>query len=317
MRVIILGTGATIGTLRVKGGVEHFVDRLDAVNRVWRNHYPNLDRLIQDCCISNKHTSLDTIWTRVDYYSKFRNILGSEYGADASVELHKAVLEAYAFRSEIDKLIRTSDNSTFTLKSELNLLKTGDALISFNWDTLAERIAADMLQKHLVQAPHPTANENIRLIKPHGSLSWIHEVGGSIKYRDGDKPRFDPMELSDYNGGKQPLILGAVPIKSELLQEIQQQEGNLHDVVAGQWRETVEAISQAAEIVVSGYSFPKEDAYGRFLFQEAFRSRKRDMDLPKLRYYSLCKDRKAVRQAIRDIAGSKVKIKYAGHITAA
>jgi len=46
------------------------------------------------------------------------------------------------------------------------------------------------------------------------------------------------------------------------------------EVVMHQWQGVVEAVRDADELIVVGYSFPKEDHYGRFLFEQALHSRK-------------------------------------------
>jgi hypothetical protein len=44
-------------------------------------------------------------------------------------------------------------------------------------------------------------------------------------------------------------------------------------VIMHQWRGVVDAVRDADELVVVSCSFPKEDQYGRFLFQEGMRLR--------------------------------------------
>jgi hypothetical protein len=39
------------------------------------------------------------------------------------------------------------------------LLAAGDAIISFNWDTVAETVFTTLLGRELVQAPHPSAHD--------------------------------------------------------------------------------------------------------------------------------------------------------------
>lgn len=259
---------------------------------------------------------LDTLWTRIDYYSKFRKILGCEYGSEASIQLHKAIIEAYSFNEKIDDVLIRTAKEDFTLKIELNKLCPGDTLISFNWDTLAETIAMNMLGINLVQVPCPYNGTHIRLIKPHGSLSWIHKPEKPIIFQNGSKPRLDPMPEKDVNNDAEPLVLGAVPIKSELLEEIQKVQPGLHDLISAQWREVVNVISQAEEVVVIGYSFPKEDVYGRFLISEAVRRRTEHAKL-KICYYSLKKDRPNVEEAFREIFGGAVNYEYKGKVKSA
>jgi hypothetical protein len=177
-----------------------------------------------------------------------------------------------------------------------------------------------MLGKDLVQAPYPCSDKHIRLIKPHGSLSWIHESGtdgSSVTFRDGFKPRLEAISTQNVHADgnfKQPLVLGAVPIKSELLEEIQHSQGNLHETISDQWRETMDALSRATEVVVVGYRFPPEDAYGRFLLREAIRKRPLNTGLPTISYYALPEDRSAVEEAFRDIFSSAANYQFMGKV---
>lgn len=319
MKAVILGTGATIGTLGLEAGVIGFVRRLEAVRSNWRTEYPSLAQAVNDCGGNPLDVALDRLWTRLDYYSKFKTILGSAYPGEASTELRKALLDAYGFADEISRIC--SAQTTYPLKTVLADLGPGDAVISFNWDTLAETILHDVLRADLVQVPHPGSICRIRLVKPHGSLSWVHRSGEPIEIRDGANVRLKPMDVSDVYSGRpgssEPLILGALPIKSELLDEIQRGEPGLHGLIASQWVEAVDAISRAEEIVVVGYRFPREDEYGRFLLREAVGKRAPLLAPPSLRYFSLGRDRNAFERAFRDVFGERVNYFYCGEVTSA
>lgn len=298
MKAILLGTGATIGTLGTNGGVDGFVKRLNTVRPNWKRDYPELARVIVDCKEEPEQLGLDWLWTRIDYCSKFRGILGSDYGVNAAIQLRKAVLDAYSFGDEISQLCTAT--AEFTLKRVLRELSPGDALISFNWDTLAETIVLRMLGKDLVQVPYPVTNTQVRLIKPHGSLSWEHRSDAPVHFQEGSNPRLQPMAVESVHAEPasfaQPLVLGAVPIKSELLEEIQRYQFGLYETISAQWREVVDVLSRVTEIVVVGYRFPAEDAYGRFLFREAVLRRPKQTGLPPICYYALSKDREQLKE---------------------
>jgi hypothetical protein len=320
MKAVILGTGATIGTLGKIGGVIGFEKRLTEIHPRWKRDYPDLERAIRDCKNNNEEKiDLDKLWTRIDYYSKFSNILKildfDEYGPKASIDLRKAILNIYSFKEEINQIC--TSRKDFTLKLELRELRRGDALISFNWDTLAENIVMKMLWKNLVQVPDPDSGRHIRLIKPHGSVSWVHKSDGNVIFQEGSKTLLSPMTEKDvHNGhnGAEPLVLGTVPVKSELLREIQKCHPKVFETISYQWSETLKVISQAEEVVVLGYSFPKEDTYGRFLLQEAVRKRLKNDELPKVRYYALPDDRCKIEKAFREIFSNKVNYKYMGKV---
>ena len=147
----------------------------------------------------------------------------------ALFDLHRAVLDAYALTDERAGVPMAAD---FTLKRLLGALMPGDALISFNWDTAAEHVAVK-LGLDLVPAGCAGAKDRVRLIKPHGSVSWPHCIASpgstecTVLWEDSGAPRFRPMKPEDVSPGSpghfhEPLVLDAVPIKSELLAEVQQ-----------------------------------------------------------------------------------------------
>src|ERR1019366_8619457 len=320
MKVVILGAGSTIGTFNGASlGVDRFVDRLYYVRGVsWRDEYRGLCRVIGDCkSPPGKTPSLDRVWTRIDYYSKLDRSLGTTPG-DASLDFHKALLDAYSLTADERAALAEAD-AEFTLKTILRPLDSGDALISFNWDTAAERVAKT-LNLDLASAHE----SRIRLIKPHGSLSWRHCAAkpGSqecaVHWSDNGAPLLEPMNPCDvvpHDGGQnahfcEPLVLGAVPIKSELLREVQREHAGVYERVADQWAEVVRAITHASELVVAGYGFPPEDGYGHFLLREA--AGRRGRTPLSIVYYSLPIDRAKVEASMRDIFGDDVNYRFAG-----
>lgn len=153
MKVVILGAGSTIGTLGKRSlGVARFVERLKEVcGADWERDYGQLAKAAKDCSSEN----LDEIWTYVDYFGKLRRSLCEradckadpdchvpdcqlrEKYKDVSGKLRSALVAAYSLDREIAALKLCDD---FTLKNVLADLGPGDALISFNWDILAEQI---------------------------------------------------------------------------------------------------------------------------------------------------------------------------------
>jgi hypothetical protein len=275
--------------------------------------------VIDDCCSpSRTPPNLDTTWTRMDYYSKLHRSLGTTaYTGDASLELRKALLDAYSLADELKALDPGAD---CTLKDILGTLRPGDALISFNWDTAAEHIAVRVLRLDLAPARYPGADTRIRLIKPHGSLSWSHCAAApgsqqcAVRWHDGAHPLLDPMKRDDVISAPnthfcEPLVLGAVPIKSELLAEIQRDHRPVYETIADQWAEAVSATRQAVELIVAGYGFPPEDAYGHFLLREAVRQRGTSF-VPSIVYYS----ERDIPASMREIFGDRPKYRFEGAV---
>jgi hypothetical protein len=316
-KAVVLGTGASSGTLDKLGGVAGFTTRLGEVRRDWRTHYPDLARVIDDC--GGFGDRLDIVWTTIDYRSKFRAVLGPDYGWQAAIQLRKAVLEAYSFSTEIRDLLAQRPNGVLT--RVLSDLEPGDTLISFNWDTLAETIAIRLLGKGLVQGPVTAGEGQIVLLKPHGSLSWVHSSDGVVSRivaGIGSTPLLEPVAQSAVQaeaGFYQPLLLGAVPMKSELLAEVQCTQPELYDTVMRQWKALVWAISSAEHITFVGYGFPPEDSHGRFLFREAVRRAPVERSRRLVRFYARQSDRPCLERALADVFGAEQHCEYAGEVT--
>ncbi len=124
---------------------------------------------------------------------------------------------------------------------------------------------------------------------------------------------------------KEPLLLGAVPIKSELIAEVQKNAGfpEIHTVITLQWRNLILWLSEAEKLTVLGYSFPKEDHYGRFLFQEAVRLRREKLPVERQKllvdFYELDGEpRKNTESAIEEVFESTgPDVNYLGPVTPA
>ena len=106
-------------------------------------------------------------------------------------------------------------------------------------------------------------------------VTW-HEHDGS--------PKVDSLREDEVKRRREPLVLGAVPIKSELIREVQCGFPEIFEVVTRQWKAVVDALKKSNTVVVVGYSFPQEDLYGRFMFAEAMRYRKTNL---RVQYFEL------------------------------
>jgi hypothetical protein len=282
MRLFIFGSGTSVGTLG-RPAVEQFGERLATLEPQWVTRYPELAQAVRDLpSFSPTRPNawrLDEAWTRLDYYAKLSSALGvGDYGGDASTQIHAAVAIVYG-RLDLVAADMGLESQDFSLRQILDTAQVGDVIVSFNWDTLVER-AADLLlgarQVPFLQSPYPDCPQAVALAKPHGSLSW-HRVpaflGPPRAYGPRGTPVLDPIPSSEILEGKrEPLLLGAVPIKSELIREVQRANG-IYECIMLQWRTLCDAMARADDVVVAGYGFPPEDQYGRFLLQEAARRR--------------------------------------------
>jgi hypothetical protein len=190
-------------------------------------------------------------------------------------------------------------------------LQSDDVLVSFNYDTLAERLAERL---GIQLDARPRGGSGVAFAKPHGSMSWTLDFNTkSVNWLSADgAPLTDSLAEEDVDAGREPLVLGAVPVKSELICEVQQigQMPRIYEVIACQWRVLVEAIRDARRVVLVGYSFPAEDVYGRFLIQEGLLLRGNTS--LRVHYYDLADIR---REKIKKVFGNLVeRVMYRGPV---
>jgi len=341
VKVVILGAGSTIGTFGNSLGVAGFVTRLYEIHGLtWRAKYPKLAQAVEDSGSWN----LDQIWTYVDYRAKLKRSLcpdlhcgkalnptndksdectkadckGLDYGPDGSGDIRRALLDCYSLDAECRTI---ADDAEFTLKSELKSLASGDAVISFNWDVVAERVASRWGAVQLSATRRPPLHANlVNLIKPHGSLSWtdtgIQGANGSgiVWCGESARPLLDCMKMNPNRqvSYPQPLVLGAVPYKDELLAGTQGNK-DLYAIIADQWAAVVAAVERATNIVVIGYGFPPEDTYGRFLFRQGVKRRTPRVP-PNIAYYTLDREQEKAAMALRDIFGVGADCRFLGPV---
>jgi hypothetical protein len=99
----------------------------------------------------------------------------------------------------------------------IHKLQPRDTLISFNYDTLAERLA----ERQGIALRHSSdrISDAVRFAKPHGSASWNLYDLSPLKV---GLPLRDSIDEGAIKAGiLKPLLLGAVPMKSELIREVQ------------------------------------------------------------------------------------------------
>jgi hypothetical protein len=278
VRVLVLGAGSSIATMDFPGTCG-FGRALKREWGSWRVDCPTLSAVVSQTTGSTTDDwNLDDVWTRLDYLAKLAPALGVlPYGHMASVELHAAIVAVLGRGAAWDELgdCRTPGS----LPALLSELDEGDSLVSFNWDTAAENILGHQLRPRsirLVQAASPSPLSGVYLAKPHGSLSWHQASPGEISEADGS-PRLAVIKRDDVLCRRQhPVILGAVPMKSELIAEVQAGPNVwIYRCIMSQWQHLCDALSRTDELCVAGYGFPAEDTHGRFLFQEAARRRRK------------------------------------------
>jgi len=274
LKAFLLGAGASRGTfdeLLVPVASE-FGQALSSLDPCWKQNYPALFKVVRHLGFNPEGWPLDRVWSCMDYYAKLQPALPlPKPWVDGSRQLKKALLTVYGRRCD-DAVAGVDSTLARLFRAEM---QPGDVLISLNYDTIAERIAYGCGHS-LWATPRGDCN-GVRFAKPHGSTSWTLDLNArSVTWLSSDgSPLLSSLSSSDVDCGREPLLLGTVPIKSELIREVQDL-CNVSDVfhsICAQWRTVVEAVRDAETMFVVGYSFPEEDQYGRFLLGEGLRLR--------------------------------------------
>ena len=329
MKVFFIGAGASKGTFHSTGTpvpvAAEFGKALQDIDPQWPFHYPALFKIVEHLDLPPANWGLEPVWTCMDYYAKLQKAIPqSSAWSDESPQMKKALLEVYGKRCD-DAADQLPLTDSYTLgRLVKNELSPGDILISFNYDTIVERLAHRF--GHTVLSVYAQdRKKGITIAKPHGSTSWMLDFNCNprrvISASNHGGVLLNSLKPTDvYNGrvysGREPLVLGAVPIKSELIREVQWACGStqVFNTIIRQWRAVVEAIRDADSVVVVGYSFPQEDKYGRFLLEEGTRLRSSGLTVE---FFELQDKKSERKEAIRSAFGSCVKnLVYRGAVEA-
>jgi hypothetical protein len=277
----------------------------------WLNKYPELAKVAEHLGTALPKVGLEEIWTCIDYHAKFDGAFKINWNRGQVVrELKNALVVLYGRKCD-EEAANLSITSSYALGRIVQEMKPGDTLVSFNYDTLVERLARKQGITLLHGCGLPPEGV-VRFAKPHGSASWnLYSLGHDLT--DGP-PAVVSLDPGDAMTGRvDPLLLGAVPIKSELIVEVQcyYHAHRVFEVILRQWRAIADAVRDADRIVVLGYSFPKEDAYGRFFFHEAFRERSKPL---RVEYYELPDKKEQAACSITSAFPGGLCIQYMGEV---
>jgi hypothetical protein len=324
MNAFFFGAGSSCGTLLGSSvcppvGAD-FGRALVAADLNWEQHYGGIAKVVRHLGRPMSELSLEEIWTCIDYYAKLGHALpqpASWLNASrdlATLDLKRALLRLYGRGCDLTaETLPLSEDYTLGYLMK-NRMQPGDLVISFNYDTIVERLAQRFGHRLLSVGTKPR-RDVVEIVKPHGSTSWTldFKLKRVVSAPPGAEPLLDSVSEEEVLNGKEPLVLGAVPIKSELIREVQVcWLSEVFDAVMRQWSAVVAAVRDAEVFVVVGYSFPREDHYGRFLLREGVCLRSTPV---KVEYYELA-DRAAVRAAsiIEAFPGDGIQIEWKGDV---
>jgi hypothetical protein len=284
----------------------------------WASDYPEISKVVEHLKRTGHHESqdyigLEELWTSIDLHAKFPEAFPIPWDPRGPVvrELKRILVRMYGCACDrLSDRIAVTDGCT-VVGRVAKVIKDGDTLVSFNYDTVIERIVRNLSNRQLRHGKNLRPG-TIRFAKPHGSASWpTRELDSRVT--DGE-PLWDSVSEDDVQRGyRDPLLLGAVPLKSELIFEVQEyyRARRVFEVIREQWRTLADAVATADRIVVLGYSFPKEDAYGRFFFREGMTMREgRPLEVE---VYSRSMDD----QGLRSVFPKASSICFQGKVTAA
>lgn len=307
-----VGAGCSFGTLKEDEGryppiASQFGPQLAArIGEDLERDYPTLVQVASHFGSPLQKIGLEDLWTCIDYHAKFPATFRIRWEPRGRVvrELKKALLRLYGSAcTEVAEQL--SLDAKYTLREIIEELKPGDTLISFNYDTVVESLC-HRAGKELFHRCAPD-DKVIRFAKPHGSTSWDlmpYDPSNRIVALDGE-PKRSPLDALNKNAPKKrrvdPLLLGAVPLKSELISEVQEHYATprVYDVILSQWRAVADSIRDADKLVVLGYSFPAEDTYGKFFYREAMLERaQRHCSELQVQYYETCDNKDKTRHQI-------------------
>lgn len=130
-----------------------------------------------------------------------------------------------------------------------NHFRHGDAVVSFNYDTIFEKSLPREKQSYYEAVPNH--NGFVPLLKPHGSINWSLTTHGSIRVcNNPDRPVIvAPTHLK--------FISGENPDNIECPIGYLDQSIGIQDI----WTEMEKRMKKARALVFIGYSFPIADLY--------------------------------------------------------
>lgn len=284
----LIGAGASAGTLGSDCAppCAFFGKVLKAAFPNWQLRYADLHWCIERLSAALPSTShadwaLDKVWGAIDNGLKdMIRVAGSgmPLGSDqnqvadilvrAGFDLKKAVANIYGDR--LAAKIQASLNRDTTIKKEFRHIRSGDGVISMNYDLLAETTLRALGIEFYLPSVRGVKRD-VSFSKPHGSLAWKRQLlshSDPIEILD-VALREDQIHLQDYRGPEvQPAIIGPVPFKDEILSKETSHE-EFSRLVWLQLRMARDLIAEADALVVLGYGLPPEDGHLQVILERA------------------------------------------------
>src|SRR5262249_17522294 len=137
----LFGAGSSCGTVGAPVDAQ-FGPSLESYFSSWRTQYPAIASIANHLGYRDSNDfTLCALWSCMDNYAKFCEALDPTPWPDAARQLKTVLLKIYGRRCDLlaDKL--PLDDSYTLGRIFRTEVKPGDALISFNYDCIVERLA--------------------------------------------------------------------------------------------------------------------------------------------------------------------------------
>jgi hypothetical protein len=151
---------------------------LEATCPSWKREYPGLAEVIDHLGKHIDELGLVEIWTCIDYWAKLGPIVPLEphWNPRATWDLKRALLLLYGSRCDKAASELTATDAYTLGHLFTHRIHSGDCVISFNYDTVLERLARKF--GRILLSPHQKLEgRSVTFAKPHGSVSWRMEWG--------------------------------------------------------------------------------------------------------------------------------------------
>ena len=165
--------------------------------------------------------------------------------------------------AEYSKILNETEKALYNqLKDNISSLTNNDIanFVSFNYDTLLEQV----LENYSYLALDTIKKNSYPVLKPHGSVNWLHIVGEKIV------SKCDPIPIDEigFLDGllHQHSIIGLVANKIEfnLHKQFELSSGEVGNLYADRTiSEFQRLLKESERIIIIGYSFPFTDSHIR------------------------------------------------------
>jgi hypothetical protein len=219
--------------------------------------------------------NLEEIFTYLDlsaFGSTLIELAHSDWKRDRE-ELRAMISDAFmSYQYDLHYDSEASHDLRKTMHAWANFLQPGDVIVTFNWDILHERALWDAGKWHYADGygfeckDSPVgAKSGIKILKVHGSVNWAQSNEQDCEPAVEHKADFFPGATDDhfetYMKGAGQGSEGKYLVVPSFLKDL-----SSNRLMLKIWNQAADAVAQADQLVVMGYSLHPADAPSRLLF---------------------------------------------------